>query len=60
MLVKIKKFVKSVPLMGWVVLGVVLAALIIFKVSEAKGHPGYPKETPVVAPVVAPVAAPVK
>jgi hypothetical protein len=55
MLLKIKKFVKSVPLMGWVVVGVVLAALIIFKVSEAKGHPGYPKETPVVAPTAAPV-----
>jgi hypothetical protein len=49
MLLKIKKFVKNVPLMGWVVVGV-LAALIIFKVSEAKGHPGYPKEAPVVAP----------
>ena len=50
MLLKIKKFVKNVPLIGWVVVGVVVAALIIFKVSEAKGHPGYPKEAPVVAP----------
>jgi hypothetical protein len=50
MLLKIKKFVKNVPLIGWVVVGVVLSALIIFKVSEAKGHPGYPQETPVVAP----------
>ena len=50
MLLKIKKFVKNVPLMGWVVVGVVITAFIIFKVSEAKGHPGYPKEAPVVAP----------
>lgn len=49
MLNKVKKFVKKVPLFGWVVVGIVLTALVIFKVSEAKGHPGYPKEA-VVAP----------
>tara|TARA_R110000868_G_scaffold176764_1_gene414703 strand:- start:4221 stop:4379 length:159 start_codon:yes stop_codon:yes gene_type:complete len=50
MLQKIKKFVKNVPLLAWVVVGVVVAALIIFKISEANGHPGYNTETPVVSP----------
>ena len=47
---RLKKFVKNVPLLAWVVVGVVVAALIIFKISEANGHPGYNTETPVVSP----------
>jgi len=54
MLEKIKNFVKNVPVLGWVVLGVILASFIIYKVSEANGHPGYSKH--VEAPVAGPAA----
>ena len=50
MLEKIKKFVKNVPLLGWVAVGILVAVLVIFKISESNGHPGYSKEVPVVAP----------
>ena len=46
-------FVKKVPFFGWVIVGIVLTALVIFKISESKGHPGYPKEA-VLAPEVTP------
>jgi hypothetical protein len=54
MLEKFKNFIKSVPVLAWVVVGVILTACVIYKVSEANGHPGYSK--PVEAPVAGPVA----
>jgi len=48
MLEKIKTFVKNVPLLAWVAVGIVVAILVIFKISESNGHPGYNTETPTV------------
>ena len=48
MIQKIKKFVKNVPLLGWVAAIILVSILVIFKISESNGHPGYPQETPAV------------